>query len=113
MIVFSIIAFLIFLIGWSTKRVLAITAPLPERKKYTYTNRAEAEIYRMGRPWEKFELTQGQCAALGFLSGDRDRTYFYNTTVEKAGHVIRFKQNVMIPFGSEIDQTDPYHYAFL
>lgn len=68
-----------------------------------------------GNRWKSIELTQAQCAKLGFLSGDPHDYYVYNTKVEQCGNVIRFKQS-QSAWGTDPNKAwlgDGFKYAFL
>ena len=52
-------------------------------KRHVSPIEAKAYAARHANKWFKCELSQEACSALGFLSGDRDRIYYYNTTVER------------------------------
>lgn len=83
----------------------------PEPKTHlTVLMRMEISIHQ--NQWHKVELSQFQCAELGFLSGDPDQYYCYNTTVEMCGRLVRFTQSI-----STLDNRFPvignYKYALL
>lgn len=67
----------------------------PAAKQYKLTSKMRTQIMRHGGQWEIYELTQWQCMQLGFLSGDPQGYYCYNTIIEKCGDVIRFTQNTI------------------
>lgn len=77
-------------------------------KEYRFTVLMRMHVSIRGNQWKPFELTQWQCMRLGFLSGNHGGDYYcYNTTVERCGDVIKFRQN------TKADSSVNTRYSYL